>query len=72
MRIIRRPHPILNYLLIAVMAILAALVLMLLAPTPAHGQAASQPLPLHALHAALHHAELYHPALSSAASPNQA
>lgn len=42
MRITRRPHPILNYLLIALMAIVAAVVLMLLAPTPAHGQQAHQ------------------------------
>jgi hypothetical protein len=31
-------HPVRNFLLVIVMAILAAVVLMLLAPTPAHGQ----------------------------------
>ncbi len=38
-------HPVRNFLLVTLIAILAAVVLMLLAPTPAHGQPASHQQP---------------------------
>jgi hypothetical protein len=36
-------HPVRNFLLIILLAIVAAVVLMLLAPTPAHGQLLALP-----------------------------
>jgi hypothetical protein len=38
-------HPVRNFLVVTLIAILAAVILMLLAPTPAHGQPDSQQLP---------------------------